>query len=71
MELSEQKKRAVEGIQALMLRNSLQADYLEAALDAATQDDFQTAEMYLELVAKAEESDLNSLRKQMKGEGLN
>lgn len=53
--MSDQKKKAVELIQAQLLKSQTQTDYLEAALDATLRDDFAAAEMYLELVSKADE----------------
>lgn len=53
------KKRAVEGIQALLLRNYMERDYLDGALNAAAKENFTEARMFIELVGKLERGEVD------------
>jgi hypothetical protein len=53
------KKRAIEGIQVLMLRNAIEKDYLEGALSAAVANKFSEAQMFIDLAKKLETGDVD------------
>ncbi len=65
------KRRAVEGVQALTLQLDTARDYLDACLEALINEDFPTAELYMQLVKDNGRIELETLMSVIRSEGLN
>lgn len=53
------KKRAIQNIQVLMLRNQIEKDYLDGALSAALSERFSEAQMFIDLCTKLDAGEVD------------